>query len=275
MAEWAISISGSVQALQRRAPFEPEVALILGTGLGQVAERINAVATVPYQEIPHFVLSTVESHKGNLIFGTLSGRRIVAMGGRFHYYEGYSMTEVTLPVRVLRRLGARVLIVVSAAGGLNPAFRPGDIMLVADHINLMGENPLRGFTDERLGTRFPDMSRPYDAELSRSASEAATELQIPLRVGVYVAVPGPSLETRAETRMLRLLGADAVGMSTVPEAIVASQVGFRTLVLAAVTNVNLPDAMEPISVERVIATATQAAPKLAALVEGIVTRLTE
>jgi purine-nucleoside phosphorylase len=266
-------IEESVQALQSLAPFEPEVALILGTGLGQVANGIKVVTTVPYGEIPHFVLSTVESHKGNLIFGTLSGRNIVAMEGRFHYYEGYSMTEVTFPVRVLRRLGAKALIIASAAGGLNPVFRPGDIMLVTDHINLMGENPLRGLTDERLGPRFPDMTRPYDKDLRFLASEAAAELQIPLQHGVYVAVPGPSLETRAETRMLRLLGADAVGMSTVPEVIVASQVGFKTMVLAAITNVNLPEAMEPISVDRVIANAAQAAPKLEALVKRVLSKL--
>jgi len=266
-------VEESVQALQNLAPFEPEVALILGTGLGRVAERINIASRIPYQEIPHFAVSTVESHRGSLVFGSLSGWNVVAMEGRFHSYEGYSMREVTFPVRVLRRLGAKILVIFSAAGGLNPLFRPGDVMTVTDHIGLLTENPLGAIADERLGERFPDMTRPYDEELLRTAEDAARELKIPLQSGVYVVVPGPSLETRAETGMLRLLGADAVGMSTVPEVIVATQVGFRTLVLAAITNVNLPDSMEPVSVERVIANAAQAAPKLEALLQGILRRL--
>jgi purine-nucleoside phosphorylase len=266
-------VEESWHALQGLAPFEPEVALILGTGLGRVVEQINVVVRVPYAKIPHFVVSTVESHKGNLIFGTASDRNIVAMEGRFHYYEGYSMTEVTFPVRVLRRLGATILIIVSAAGGLNLLFRPGDVMAVTDHINLIGANPLRGISDERLGDRFPDMTRPYDEELLGITRQSALDLEIPLQYGVYVGVSGPSLETRAETRMLRLLGADAVGMSTIPEVIVATQVGLRTLVLAAITNVNIPHEMEPISVDQVIANAALAAPKLKALLGGILHRL--
>ncbi len=261
-----------VQALREVSHSKPCAALILGTGLGGVAERIAITHKVPYADIPHFVQSTAEGHSGDLAFGTLAGCDVVAMQGRFHYYEGHSLEAVTFPVRVFRELGAEILVVNSAAGGLNPLFLPGDVMVVTDHINFIGENPLRGITDERLGNRFPDMSRPYDQELIRLAAEAADDLRITLRQGVYVAVVGPSLETRAETRMLRMLGADAVGMSTVPEVIVAGQVGLRTLVLAAVTNVNLPDAMEPVSIEKVIATAAVAEPKLSAIVEYVLRR---
>ncbi|MBM3300268.1 MAG: purine-nucleoside phosphorylase, partial [Deltaproteobacteria bacterium] len=238
-----------------------------------VAERIRVDQRIPYEEIPHFSPATVESHKGDLIFGTMAGCDVVAMQGRIHYYEGYTLQQTTLPVRVMRALGARVLFVNSAAGGLNPGFEAGDLMIVTDHINLIGENPLRGLTDPRLGDRFPDMSKPYDMELVCLAEEAAADLKIAVRQGVYVGVSGPSLETRAETRMLRMLGADAVGMSTVPEVIVARQVGFRTLALAVVTNVNIPDAMEPVLTENVIANARRAEPRLAALVEETIWRV--
>jgi len=266
-------VAESVGFLHRMGVPKPEVAIVLGTGLTGVAERIDPLVRVPYEEVPHFPGATVTGHGDALLFGTLGGLTVVAMEGRFHYYEGYSLAEATLPVRVCRALGARFLIISSAAGGLNPHFQSGDVMVVTDHINLMAETPLRGQTDERLGVLFPDMSRPYDEELVRIAGEVATHLRIPVRHGVYAAVAGPSLETRAETRMLRMLGADAVGMSTVPEVIVAVQVGFRSLVLAAITNVNLPDAMEPISVERVIANAGIAAPKIAAIVEESLRRL--
>ncbi|MCA1961920.1 MAG: purine-nucleoside phosphorylase [Desulfomonile sp.] len=263
----------SVGFLRRADVPTPDVVIILGTGLTGVADRIDPLVRIPYEEVPHFPGATVTGHGDALVFGTLGGLTVVAMEGRFHYYEGYSLAEATLPVRVCRELGARYLIISSAAGGLNPQFQAGDVMIVTDHINLMAANPLRGQTDERLGVLFPDMSRPYDEELVHIAEEAATYLRIPVQHGVYIAVAGPSLETRAETRMLRMLGADAVGMSTVPEVIVAVQVGFRTLVLAAVTNVNLPDAMEPISVERVIANAGIAAPKIAAIMEETLRRL--
>ncbi len=261
------SVQESLTAIRSRVAVRPEAALILGTGLGGVAERISSPQLIPYEEIPHFPESTVEGHRGRLVFGTLAGKQVVAMQGRLHYYEGYSLRDITLPVRVMRELGATVLIINSAAGGLNPSFRAGDAMVITDHINLMGDGPLRGLLDPRLGERFPDMSKPYDAELMDLAGKVAVELKIPLRYGVYVGVAGPNLETRAETKMLRILGADAVGMSTVPEVIVAAQVGFKTLALAAITNVNLPDAMEPISIQRVIASAQVAEPKLAAIVE--------
>lgn len=268
-------VEESVGFLRRVGAPDPDVAIILGTGLTRVAERVQPIVRVPYWEVPHFPGATVTGHGDALLFGTLGGMTVLVMEGRFHYYEGYSPAEATLPVRVCRNLGARYLIINSAAGGLNPQFRAGDVMVVTDHINLMAANPLHGQTDERLGVLFPDMSRPYDEELIRLVSAAAAELQIPLQHGVYAAVAGPSLETRAETRMLRMLGADAVGMSTVPEVIVGVQVGFRTLVLSAITNVNLPDAMEPISVEQVIANAGIAAPNISAIVEETLQRLSE
>jgi purine-nucleoside phosphorylase len=262
-----------VRTLQEKTASRPEVAVILGTGLGGIVDRLNVTGRVPYSRIPHFPESTVAGHKGDLVFGTLSGCTLAVMQGRFHYYEGYSLQQTTFPVRVMRRLGAAILVICSAAGGLNPDFRAGDVMAIIDHLNLIGTNPLRGVTDERLGDRFPDMSRPYDEELLRFARDAALDMKIPLRHGIYAAVSGPSLETQAETRMFRMLGADAVGMSTAPAAIVAASVGFRTLALAAITNVNLPGAMDPVSVERVIANAGLAAPKLAEILEGTLQRV--
>jgi purine-nucleoside phosphorylase len=267
------SVQDAAAFLSRIISSQPEVAMILGTGLGGITDHVIVTDRIPYCEIPHFPESTVEGHKGDLVFGIMAGRNVVVMQGRFHYYEGYSLQEATLPVRIMRELGARFLFINSAAGGLNPSFKPGDLMLVADHINLLGDNPLRGITDERLGDRFPDMSRPYDEDLLAKAKEAAMELNETVKSGVYAAVAGPSLETRAETRMLRALGADAVGMSTVPEAIVACQVGFKTLALASITNVNLPDAMEPVSIQKVIAVAAAAQPRLAAILAGTLQRL--
>ncbi len=266
-------VQQSARALREVCDPPPAAAIILGTGLGGVAERIVVRKRIPYSDIPHFPVSTVEGHKGTLLVGTLEDVSIVAMEGRFHYYEGYSLQEVTLPVRVFREMGAKYLFINSAAGGLNPQFQAADVMAVLDHINMIPSNPLRGLSDQRLGERFIDMTRPYDEGLLRMAIESALDLKITLRQGVYVAVPGPSVETRAETRMLRLLGADAVGMSSVPEVIVAHQVGFRTLFLTAVTNVNLPDAMEPVSFKAVLANAAQTEPKLAGIVCDVMRRL--
>jgi len=266
------SVQDAAGFLRSSSALVPRVGIILGTGLGGVSARIQINEQIPYNRIPHFPESTVEGHKGNLLFGTVSGCNVVAMQGRFHYYEGYSLQQVTFPVRIMKALGAELLFINSAAGGLNPLFRAGDIMIVTDHINLQGDNPLRGITDERLGPRFPDMSQPYDCELIEFAGKVALDLKIPVRYGVYAAVDGPSLETPSETRMLRMLGADAVGMSTVPEVIVARQVGFRTLVLAAVTNVNLPDAMEPISMEKVITNAGLAEPDISEVLEEMLRR---
>ena len=261
------AVQEATQYLRARLDFKPDAAIILGTGLGGLADRIEVAQVIPYEEVPHFAASTVESHRGRLVCGTLSGINVVAMQGRLHYYEGYSLQQITLPIRVMRKLGTDVLVINSAAGSLNPDFKAGDVMTIIDHINFPGHSPLRGTSDPELGDRFPDMTRPYDYELIELADRAAAELSIQLRHGVYAWVEGPNLETPAETRMLRMLGADAVGMSVVPEVIVATQVKFRTVALAAITNVNLPDAMEPILVEKVIANAEKAEPRLAALVQ--------
>jgi purine-nucleoside phosphorylase len=247
--------------------------LILGTGLGALASRIETEATIDYADIPGFPLSTVESHAGRLLCGTLAGRSVIAMQGRFHRYEGYSLQEVTFPVRVLRALGAGTLVVSNASGGMHPLWAPGDLMLIADHINLLGDNPLIGPNDESLGPRFPDMSEPYDAGLRALARQVALERRLTLREGVYVAVTGPSLETRAEYRFLRAIGADVVGMSTVPEVIVARHGGMRVLGVSIITDACLPDALEPATVERIIEVARRAEPHLTTLVAGVLERL--
>jgi len=273
----ATSLYDRVQAaaavVRGRSALVPEIGIILGTGLGGLAREIVVEAEVPYGEIPGFPLSTVETHAGRLLLGRLGGRPVVAMQGRFHRYEGYDLQQVTFPVRVLRALGASMLIVSNACGGMNPLWGPGDLVLLSDHINLLGDNPLVGPNDERLGPRFPDMSAPYDPELRALARKAALELGIMLREGVYVAVPGPNLETRAEYRMLRAIGADVVGMSTVPEVITAVHQGMRVLGLSIITDNCLPDALEPTSVEKIIAIARGAEPKLATVVRGVLERL--
>ena len=259
--------------VRRAAPVKPEVGIILGTGLGGLANEMTVEATVPYERIPGFPLSTVESHAGRLLLGKLSSRPVVAMQGRFHRYEGYPLSDVAFPVRVMRALGARVLIVSNACGGMHPLWNAGDLVLLSDHINLLGDNPLIGANDERLGPRFPDMSSPYDPELRALARGVALEQGIVLREGVYVAVPGPSLETRAEYRMLRAIGADVVGMSTVPEVIVGVHAGLRTVGISIITDQCLPDALEPVDIDRIIATARRAEPSLTRLVCGMVERL--
>lgn len=251
----------------------PDVAVILGTGLGGLAREIAVDVAIPYADVPGFPASTVETHAGRLLCGTLGGRTVVALQGRFHRYEGYTLHQVTLPVRVLRALGATTLVVSNACGGMNPLWEAGDLMLIADHINLLGDNPLIGPNDERLGTRFPDMSAPYDVALRALARTVAAAEGIVLREGVYVAVPGPNLETRAEYRMLRALGADVVGMSTVPEVIVAVHAGMRVLGLSIITDECLPDALQPADLATIIATAGRAEPKLTALVRGILERM--
>ncbi|MEP6572614.1 MAG: purine-nucleoside phosphorylase [Gemmatimonadota bacterium] len=266
-------IQTAVKAIRGRSESRPDAAIILGTGLGGLAREISVETSIPYEEIPGFPLSTVETHAGRLLFGKLGGRSIVAMQGRFHRYEGYSLQDVTFPVRVLHALGAPVLIVSNACGGMHPLWAPGDLMLIADHINLLGDNPLIGPNDERLGPRFPDMSDPYDTKLRVAARAAALELGIVLREGVYVAVPGPNLETRAEYRMLRGMGADVVGMSTVPEVIVAVHEGMRVVGISIITDQCLPDALEPADIGRIIETAGRAEPALSRLVTRLVERL--
>jgi len=266
-------IAEAVRAVQARTRLVPEVAIILGTGLGGLADEVSVETRIPYGEIPGFSLSTVESHAGALLVGTLGGRRVMAMQGRFHRYEGYTLAQIAFPVRVLRQLGAGTLIVSNACGGMHPLWSPGDLMLIADHINLLADNPLIGPNDDPLGPRVPDMSAPYDAGLRALARAVALERGFTLREGVYVAVMGPSLETRAEYRMLRALGADVVGMSTVPEVITAVHLGVRVLGVSIITDQCLPDALAPTSVEQIIAVARGAEPRLAALVRGVLERL--
>ncbi len=269
----AADVARAADAVRARWPRTPAAGIILGTGLGGLAREIAVEAEVPYAEIPGFPLSTVESHAGKLLLGTLEGLPVAAMAGRFHAYEGYRLSAIGLPIRVLKSLGADVVLVSTAVGGMHPLWSAGDVMLIADHINLLGDNPLAGPNDEALGPRFPDMSTPYDPGLAALARAAALEARITLREGVYVAVSGPSLETRAEYRFLRAIGADVVGMSTVPEVIVAAHAGLKVLGLAVITDLGLPDALEPASLERILATAAGAEPKLTALVRGVLRRL--
>ena len=256
--------------LKAIAPETPQVAIIPGTGLDGILDRIETEHEVPFDDVPGFAATTATTHKAMVVFGTLGGKRVVATGGRHHYYEGHSLEEVTFPTRVLRALGAEVLIVSNAGGGMNPHYRLGDIMLIDDQINLMGVNPLVGPHDDRLGPRFPDMCEPYSRRLLGLAERIAMEEGIRAHQGVYVAVTGPNLETRAEYRFLRGIGADCVGMSTVPEVIVGVQMGFEIMGLTCVTDLCLPDALEPADIGRIIATAQDAAPRLTRLVERVV-----
>jgi purine-nucleoside phosphorylase len=267
------TINAAADVVRARFASVPDVAIVLGTGLGGLAREIDVEATVEYADIPGFPLSTVESHAGRLLCGTLGGKTVVAMQGRFHQYEGYSLRQVTFPVRVLRALGAETLIVSNACGGMREEWAAGDLMVIADHINLLGDNPLIGECDERLGVRFPDMSAPYDAALRTLAHDVAREQGTVLREGVYVAVTGPNLETRAEYRMLRAIGADVVGMSTVPEVIVAVQGGMRVLGVSIITDECIPETLVPAELATIIATAGRAEPRLTALVRGVLERL--
>lgn len=248
----------------------PEVGIILGTGLGGLTEAIDIAARLPYADIPHFPSATVKGHSGQLILGTLGGRRVIVLAGRFHYYEGYSMEEVTFPVRVMRFLGASTLMISNAAGGMNPGFRVGDMMIIEDHINLMPEQPLRGANDERLGPRFPDMSEPYDRHLIALARELAGSRQSGIHSGVYAGVQGPSFETRAEYEYLRRIGADAVGMSTVPEVIVAVHAGMRVFAVSVITDLGIREEHNTITHEEVLAAAAAAAPGMTGLFQGLI-----
>jgi len=266
-------IEKGVEYIKGKTEIVPQLGIILGTGLGGLAEDIEVETAISYEYIPFFPVSTVESHKGRLIFGTLSGKKVVAMQGRFHYYEGYTMPEVTFPVRVMKKLGAQILLVSNACGGLNSNFKAGDIMVISDHINLLGDNPLRGKNDESLGPRFPDMYNCYDRDLIALAEGVALELGIKLQKGVYVAVAGPNLETAAEYRFLRGIGADVVGMSTVPEVIVARHQGTRVLGFSVITDMGLPDALKPTSLSDVIQTAKASEPNLKKMMIKVVERL--
>ena len=267
------AIEEAREFLAPRLGISPEIGIILGTGLGQFAAAMKGSSSIAYRDIPNFPVPSVESHAGELVSGTLGGRATAVMNGRVHYYEGYSMRDVTFPVRVLRALGVKTLLITNAAGGMNPLYAAGDIVVAVDHINLMGENPLRGANEESLGPRFPDMSEPYSRELITLALETAREEKIPLREGVFVGVAGPNLETRAEYRLLRWAGADLVGMSLVPETIVAVHGGMRVLALAVVTDTCFPDALEPLDVPKILATAAKAEPTLTHLVTRIIERM--
>ncbi|MFM7845445.1 MAG: purine-nucleoside phosphorylase [Planctomycetota bacterium] len=262
-------IDEAVAAIRSCWAGRPHAGIVLGTGLGALVEQIDVEASFEYSEIPHFLQSTATSHRGRLVCGTLSGLPVVAMEGRFHMYEGYSLQEITLPVRVMKALGAELLVVSNACGGMNPYYRCGDIMVIEDHINLMGGNPLIGINDDRLGPRFPDMSEPYCKQLIDRALRIARQENIHAHQGVFVAVAGPNLETRAEYRFLRMIGADAVGMSTVPEVLVAVHSGMRVVGFSIVTDLCLPDALEAANVENIIAVANEAQPKLTRLVTGV------
>lgn len=262
-------IQEAVSFIRSHWPQTPHAGIVLGTGLGPLVERIQVEATIDYEAIPHFPKSTATSHKGRLVCGMLEGLPVMAMEGRIHMYEGYPLKLVTLPIRVFKALGAQLLVVTNAVGGMNPMYATGDIMVIDDHINLMGANPLIGINDDRLGPRFPDMCEPYDRKLGQVALEIARKENFACHRGVLVAVAGPNLETRAEYRFLRQIGADVVGMSTVPEVIVAVHSGLRTIGLSVVTDMCLPDALKPAHVAEIIAIANAAEPKLTALVTGL------
>ena len=266
-------VEAAAATVRAASDLRPRLGLILGTGLGQLADEIDVAVSISYDDLPHFPLATVETHDGRFLLGHLEGVPVAALQGRFHLYEGYDAKEVTFPVRVLGMLGIDTLFISNAAGGMNPHFRRADLMLITDHINLQGANPLVGPNVEAWGPRFPDMSMPYDAALQRLVREEAMDRKIRLHQGVYVAVVGPNLETRAEYRFLRGIGADVVGMSTVPEVIVARHMGMRVLALSVITDECFPDALAPIDIEDVLAAAAEAEPKLTALMKGVAARL--
>ena len=273
-------MQGLVEQIQSAASFirhawrgQAKVGMILGTGLGGLTEQIEVQATIPYGDIPHFPVSTAPSHAGRLVCGLLKGVPIVAMEGRFHYYEGYPLQQVTFPVRVMKALGADTLLVTNAAGGINPQLDLADIVVIEDHINLIPDNPLRGVNDDRLGPRWPDLCEPYNRRLLGLARAAALELGIHLHKGVFVAVAGPNLETRAEYRMLKALGADVVGMSTVPEVLVAIHSGMQVLGFSVVTDICLPDHLEPVEIPKILATAALGGQKLAKLIPRVIEQL--
>jgi len=262
-------IETAAAKIRESFPTPLRAGIILGTGLGGLTEKIDVKASFDYEEIPHFLKSTAVSHRGRLVCGILEGLPVVAMEGRFHQYEGYPLQQITLPVRVMKALGAELLIVSQAVGGMNPYYDSGDVMIIDDHINLMGDNPLVGINDDRLGPRFPDMCAPYDAELIEKGLEIARQQNFAAHKGVVVAVTGPNLETRAEYRFLRAIGADVVGMSTVPEVLVAVHCGMRVFGVSVITDMCLPDSLEPANVDKIIAIAGSAEPKLRALVTGV------
>jgi purine-nucleoside phosphorylase len=273
MIELRNQITQAVGFIRTKTGSKPKIGIILGTGLGGLVKEIKKEVVIDYANIPHFAVSTVESHHGKLIFGTLAGKNIVAMQGRFHLYEGYNLKQITFPVRVMKFLGVQNILVSNAAGALNPLFKKGDVMLIADHINLLGDNPLIGPNDDALGPRFPDMSEAYSKELIALAEQAALDLKIHVQKGVYVAMQGPNLETKAEYRFLRTIGADAVGMSTVPEDIVAVHMGMKVLGFSILTDECFPDVLKPALLEEILKVAAKAEPKMTAIMKEVVKRM--
>ncbi|MHC4606285.1 MAG: purine-nucleoside phosphorylase [Planctomycetota bacterium] len=263
-------IDEAVAAVRKDGDVRPEFGIILGTGLGSLAKAIDETRGVPFGKIPHFAEPTGLGHKGRLVVGALEGRPVVAMEGRLHFYEGHPLSDITFPVRVMKALGAKALVVSNAGGGMNPSYRKGDLMLIDDHINLMGANPLVGPNDDDLGPRFPDMCRPYDPDLLALAEKAAKDNGVRAHRGVYVALTGPCLETRAEYRFLSTIGADVVGMSTVPEVIVGVHAGLRILGVSIVTDMCLPDELQPVNIEEIFAVAAEAEPKMTAVIRAVV-----
>ncbi|MHC5018886.1 MAG: purine-nucleoside phosphorylase [Planctomycetota bacterium] len=266
MSKLREAIAQAVEYVTPKLAATPKAAIILGTGLGKVADEVQDAVKIPFGEIPGFVTTTVDTHAGELVAGTVNGCPVVCLAGRFHFYEGYSLEEITFPVRLARGLGAEVLVVSGATGGMNPVYAKGDLVALDDHINFMGVNPLIGPNDDELGPRYPDMIEPYDTELRKRIQALALEENIVCHQGVYAAVAGPNLETRAEYRMLRTIGADVVGMSVVPEVLAAVHGGMKVVGLVAVTDLCLPDALEPCNIEEIIATANAAEPKMSKLV---------
>lgn len=266
-------INETLEVIRKHTGENYPVGIILGTGLGGLVKEIQIKHKIDYAELPHFPLSTVESHKGKLIFGKINGKNVVAMQGRFHFYEGYTMQQITYPVRVMKFLGVETLLVSNACGGMNPIYRRGDIMLMLDHINLLGDNPLIGKNEDELGPRFPDMSEPYNLQLIELAENVALENKIKIHKGVYVAVSGPNLETKAEYRFLRAIGADVVGMSTIPENIVANHMGMRVLGFSIITDECFPDSLKPAVLEEIIHAAMTAEPKMTLLMKEVIKKL--
>jgi purine-nucleoside phosphorylase len=267
------NIAETVQFLQKKTKFKGTVGLILGTGLGKLVDEVEIDREIAYDQIPNFPLSTVESHHGQLIFGQLAGQDVVIMQGRFHFYEGYSMQQIAFPVRVMGAMGVKRLLISNAAGGMNPQFRKGDLMVIDDHINLLGTNPLIGRNLDELGVRFPDMSEPYSKRLISLAEEIALEHKIKLQKGVFVAVTGPNLETKAEYRFLRTAGGDAVGMSTVPENITAVHMGMEVFALSVITDECFPDALAAVDLTEIITTANKAQPKLTLIIKKLIEKI--
>jgi purine-nucleoside phosphorylase len=273
MHDLKTQLAETVGALKPHLKTPPQVGIILGTGLGGLASEIETHRVIPYQEIPHFVHSTVETHAGKLHLGTLAGKPVVAMQGRFHYYEGYTMKEITYPVRVMKALGAKVLLVSNACGCVNPLYRAGDLMIMDDHINLLGDNPLVGPNHDDLGPRFPDMSEPYSRRLIDLAEQIALQQQIRVQRGSYVAVTGPNLETRAEYRFIRTIGGDVVGMSTVPEVIVANHSGMEVFGMSIVTDEGFADCLKVANIAHILQTAAEAEPKMTRIMKGLIEKL--